>query len=101
MRIVAGKVWGVSGPVTEIAARPLYLDVALRPDTSFVQSVPRGHTSLACVFEGAGCFGAGGDLVEAVRLVVFEDGDQIEVQSDTGVRFLLIGGAPFREPIVP
>ena len=59
------------------------------------------HTALAYVFDGAGCFGADGDLVEALRMVVFEDGDQVEVQSDSGARFLLNAGAPFREPIVP
>jgi redox-sensitive bicupin YhaK (pirin superfamily) len=84
-----------------VAARPLYVDVAMSPGTSFVQSVRCGHTALAYVFDGAGRFGADGDLVEAVRMAVFEDGDQIKVQSDTGVRFLLIAGAPFREPIVP
>lgn len=101
VRVVAGEVWGTSGPVTEIAARPLYLDVSLKPGTSFVQSVPEGHTALAYVFEGAGQFDDSGDTVEATRMVVFGDGDQIEVHSEAGVRFMLIAGAPFREPIVP
>jgi redox-sensitive bicupin YhaK (pirin superfamily) len=35
-------------------------------------------------------------------MVVFnDDRDQIEVRSETGVRFMLIAGAPFKEPIVP
>jgi redox-sensitive bicupin YhaK (pirin superfamily) len=100
-RVVAGEVWGTSGPVTEIAARPLYLDVTLGPDGSFVQPVPAGHTTLAYVFEGAGRFGVDQELIEAIRLVVFGDGDQIEVRSEAGVRFMLIAGAPFDEPIVP
>jgi redox-sensitive bicupin YhaK (pirin superfamily) len=101
VRVVAGEVWDTSGPVTEIAARPLYLDVTLSPGASFGQPIPKGHTTLAYVFEGAGCFGVDGTIVEATRLVVFGDGDQIEVQSEAGVRFMLIAGAPFREPIVP
>ncbi|MDP2753144.1 MAG: pirin-like C-terminal cupin domain-containing protein, partial [Nitrospirota bacterium] len=41
-------------------------------------------------------------VVESVSMVVFnDDGDQIEVNSETGVRFMLIAGAPFKEPIVP
>jgi redox-sensitive bicupin YhaK (pirin superfamily) len=32
---------------------------------------------------------------------VFGDGDQIEVRSEAGGRFMLIAGAPFREPIAP
>ncbi len=101
VRVVAGEVWGTPGPVTEIAARPLYLDVSLSPGASFVQPVPSGHTALAYIFEGAGRFGVDGELIEATRLAVFGDGDQVEVQSESGVRFMLIAGAPFREPIMP
>ena len=99
VRVVAGDFNGTRGPVTEIAASPLYLDVRLDPASRFVCPVPRGHTALAYVFEGAGNFS--GEAVESVRMVVFGDGDQIEVESDTGVRFMLIAGMPFGEPIVP
>ena len=35
-------------------------------------------------------------------MIVFnDDGDQLEVKSETGVQFMLIAGAPFKEPIVP
>ena len=99
VRVVAGEFNGTVGPVTEIAASPLYLDVRLAPVSRFICPVPRGHTALAYVFEGAGNFS--GEAVESVRMVVFSDGDQIEVESDTGVRFMLIAGMPFGEPIVP
>src|SRR5215813_13913123 len=56
IRVVAGQVENVTGPVTEIAASPLYLDVELAPDTEFVQPIPHGHTILAYVFEGEGVF---------------------------------------------
>jgi redox-sensitive bicupin YhaK (pirin superfamily) len=100
-RVVAGEVWGTPGPVTEIAARPLYMDVSLSPGASFVQPVPSGHTALAYIFEGAGRFGGDGELIEATRLAVFGDGDQVEVQAEAGVRFMLIAGSPFGEPIMP
>jgi redox-sensitive bicupin YhaK (pirin superfamily) len=101
VRVVAGQVWGTPGPVTEIAARPLYLDVSLSPGASFVQPVPAGHTALAYLIEGAGRFGADAEPIEATRLAVFGDGDQVEVQTEAGVRFLFIAGAPFGEPIMP
>ncbi len=101
VRVVAGEFNGTRGPVTEIAASPLYMDVSLGPASRFVCAVPRGHTALAYVFEGRGNFA--GQAVEAVRMVVFGDGDQVEVQTeaDSSVRFMLIAGAPFKEPIVP
>ena len=100
VRLVAGDFGGVRGPVTEIAASPLYMDVKLSPGSSFVQPIPSGHTVLAYVFEGTGEFS--GEVVESVSMVRFNDnGEQIEVKSESGVRFMLIAGAPFNEPIVP
>lgn len=100
IRLVAGELDGVRGPVTEIAAAPLYMDVKLAPGSRFSLSIPAGHTALAYVFEGVGEFAD--QPVEAVSMVVFQDdGDQIEVKSEAGVRFMLIAGAPFKEPIVP
>lgn len=102
IRLVAGEIDGVRGPVTEIAASPLYMDVKLDPASRFALPVPSGHTLLAYVFEGSGRFGADGETVAAVRMVEFEDGDQVEVQAEAeGVRFMLIAGAPFKEKIVP
>jgi redox-sensitive bicupin YhaK (pirin superfamily) len=107
IRIVAGEVDGVQGPVSEIAARPVYMDVRLNPGVRFEQAIPAGHTAVAYVFEGCGYFGiegeAQGEFVEATRFVVFNDGDQIQVQAapDSPVRFMLIAGAPFREPTMP
>ena len=100
VRLVAGELDGITGPVTEIAASPLYMDVKLAPGSKFIYPIPSGHTTLAYVFDGTGEFA--NEAVESVSMVVFkDDGDQIEVRSKTGVQFMLIAGAPFREPIVP
>ena len=106
VRVVAGEFNGVRGPVTEIAASPLYMDVRLAPASRFRLPTPRGHTVLAYVFEGSGDFapstGSGqASAVESVKMVVFGDGDEIEVESEAGTRFMLIAGAPFNDPIVP
>lgn len=107
IRIVAGEVDGVKGPVTEIAADPVYLDVELEPDSTFRYPIPPGHATVAYVFEGEADFGVNdeglGQLVESVHLIEFNDGDSLQVNTtpDSGVRFMLMAGAPFREPIVP
>jgi len=100
IRVVAGTVHGLTGPVTEIAASPLYADVELAPDTEFIQPVPAGHTALAYVFEGEGIFAD--ETIQAVKLVKFSDGDSIRVKTkNSSVRFMLMAGAPFKEPIAP
>jgi hypothetical protein len=104
VRVIAGQYDGVRGPVTEIAADPVYLDVALAPGCTFRQPVERGHNAFAYLFEGEGLFGIGsgepGRAVSPPRLVVLGDGDLIEVRSvGQSVRFLLISGKPLYEPI--
>lgn len=104
IRVIAGTVGGVRGSVTEIAADPTYLDVSVPAGTSFTHPIPSGHTAFAYVFAGEGLFGVTdddkGEQVSAPRLVVFADGDQVEIRASVnGVRFLLISGKPLNEPI--
>ena len=100
IRVVAGTVDGVTGPVQDIAASPLYMDVQLDPDKEWTQAIPSGHTTIAYVFAGEGVFS--GETVESVKMLKFNDGDHIPVKTENNpVRFMLIAGAPFKEPIVP
>lgn len=100
IRVVAGTVEAVTGPVTGIAASPLYLDVELSPGFDWQFPIPEGHTLIAYVFEGEGVFSD--QTIEAVKMLNFSDGDHIAVRTENSpVRFMLMAGAPFREPIVP
>jgi quercetin 2,3-dioxygenase len=100
IRLVAGNVEGITGPVTEIAASPLYMDVQLPAGSEWLQAVPTGHTAVAYVFEGEAVFGE--STIEAVKMVKFADGDHVRVVTENSpVRFMLMAGAPFGEPIVP
>jgi redox-sensitive bicupin YhaK (pirin superfamily) len=100
VRVIAGSVEGVSGPISGIAAEPMYLDVALAAKGSFSLPIPRGHSAFAYVFEGAGQFGADSTVVAAPRLAVLDDGDSIAVRAgERGVRFLLVSGKPLNESI--
>jgi redox-sensitive bicupin YhaK (pirin superfamily) len=107
VRVVAGEFDGVRGPVTEIAAQPIYMDVTLAPGEAFSLPTPSKHTAVAYVFEGEGFFGRDSDgegqKVEAVKMVEFGEGDCIHVKGglNSRVRFMLMAGAPFDEPIVP
>ncbi|MBI5878326.1 MAG: pirin family protein [Chloroflexi bacterium] len=104
VRVVAGEYGGVRGPVTEIAAQPLYMDVTLQPGVSFDIGTKPGHQVVAYVFEGAGIFDVeSGETVPAVHMLAFGDGDSVRVSAapDSHVRFMLMAGGPFREPIFP
>lgn len=103
IRVITGKVEGISGPVTNVAADPIYLDVHVPAQTSFIQPVKRGHTAFAYVFEGSARFAGdheNGPIVSNLRLVLLSDGDFIEVSTaEEPVRFLLVSGKPLHEPI--
>jgi redox-sensitive bicupin YhaK (pirin superfamily) len=105
VRVVAGRVDGVEGAVREIFAGPSYLDVALPAGASFEQPVPRGHTALLYVFQGAVQVGGAGPdagkAVPSVRLAVLGDGDVVRVHAAAGpARFLLLSAQPLEEPAV-
>jgi redox-sensitive bicupin YhaK (pirin superfamily) len=94
--------------VEDIAASPLYMDVELAPASEWQFPIPSGHTALAYVFQGEGVFcgdlstPSAGQVIDAVHLLRFSDGDHILVKTENHpVRFMLIAGAPFKEPIVP
>jgi quercetin 2,3-dioxygenase len=104
IRVITGTVDGVSGPVTDIAANPIYLDVFVPAHSSFIQPIERGHTAFAYVFEGEAQFSGDekedGIRVSHPRLVVLGDGDYMRVVTGEGsVRFLLVSGQPLHEPI--
>ena len=104
IRVIAGEVDGIRGPVTDIFANPTYLDISIPPNGSLSYPLQRGHTIFAYVFEGQGVFGAGGrqkgEMVTQPRLVVLSDTGFFEARAtESYVRFLLISGKPLKEPI--
>ena len=104
IRVIAGRVDGTAGPVTEIAADPTYIDVSLPARGSFVHPIARGHAAFAYIFEGQATFGLGGDAdgeaADYPKLLIFGDGDHIQVRTaHDRARFLLVSGKPLNEPI--
>jgi len=100
--VIAGEVDDIRGPVTEIEADPIYLDITVPQHGEFKYPVERGHTAFAYVFEGQGRFGSDDEekAVNHPRLVEFGDGDYVAVKAiDQYVRFLLVSGKPLNEPI--
>jgi redox-sensitive bicupin YhaK (pirin superfamily) len=102
VRIIAGQVGDVMGPVGEIAIAPTYLDVEVAADRTWSHRVEAGHTAFAYVFEGQGTFGpeGAGREVEALGLALLSDGDRVEVRTGgRPVRFLFVSGQPLHEPV--
>ncbi len=118
VRIVCGSYRGKRGPVDDVAAKPVYLDVSIPAGKRRTLAVETTSQAFAYVFAGAGKF-CNASVPLAVptessgwadakppsaadnrTLVLFDRGDEVEVQAgDDGVRFLLVSGQPLGEPV--
>jgi redox-sensitive bicupin YhaK (pirin superfamily) len=101
VKVVAGEVGGVRGPVRDISAEPEYLDVELAAHTVFERPATPGHTMLSYLVEGRAAFDAEGrDGIEDGHLVILKDGNRVRVQTGgEKARLLLVSGKPLREPV--
>ena len=97
VRVIAGEVDGVPGPVNGIAIEPTYLDITFPPGATFSTDLPLGHTAFAYVFQGQATIS--NDKVELDHLAVLSDGDQVRMSSADGGRLILVAGKPFGEPV--
>jgi redox-sensitive bicupin YhaK (pirin superfamily) len=118
VRIVCGSYRGKAGPVDDVFARPVYLDISVPAGRRRRLAVETTSNAFAYVFAGAGKFcNASAPLdvptepsgwadakppssAENRTLVLFDRGDEVEVQAgEDGIRFLLISGQPLEEPV--
>jgi hypothetical protein len=101
VRVIAGTVAGVSGPVRDVVADPEYLDVTVAPGAPFERELPSGHVAFAYGVDGAGRFGPGtGRDVTAGQLAVLGGAGPVRaVAGGAGLRFLLVSGKPLGEPV--
>jgi redox-sensitive bicupin YhaK (pirin superfamily) len=114
-RVICGSFWGAEGPVSGVSADPCYVDITVPPGTTRRLPVDRQRQVFVYVFDGAGSFRDASapmpvatevndqivmSKVEDRSLVVFDTGDEIQLQAgDHGLRFLLVSGMPLREPV--
>lgn len=120
VKVVAGKVGNVQGPVKDIVIDPEMLDISVPAQTVFRHPIPEGYTAFAYIMAGEGYFdecrdayahetsSAGWSDLErrsvcVPETVVLFDHEGGVVQAGTtersSVRFLLVSGRPIGEPV--
>ncbi len=118
IKIIAGEVSGIKGPVQDIVIDPEYIDVTVPANSEFRHPTKPGHTVFAYIIDGQGyCCKEKNPFtyeVEGINyfdiqrdpfvgngtIVLFDDGDEIMVfTEEQKVRFLLISGKPIGEPV--
>jgi quercetin 2,3-dioxygenase len=100
VKVIAGTVSGVEGPIRDIATRPEYLDVTMQSKSEFQHTVPERHTVFAYILDGEAEFGKKRKKAAARELVVLETGTEVMVRTDEGLaRFILVSGKALNEPV--
>jgi redox-sensitive bicupin YhaK (pirin superfamily) len=98
VKVIAGAVDGVKGPVRQPATEPVYLDLALDADGVFTQALPEGHNAFAYVYEGAVEPGTE-DVAMKGDLLVFGPGEAVRFTARGKARVILVAGRPLNEPV--
>ena len=103
VKVIAGRVEGLTGPIAQPATDPTYLDIELSPGQGFSHALPAGHAAFVYVYEGEARIGEG-DAAATTRtheLAVLTDGGAIRLEGrgDSPARAILVAGRPLREPV--
>ncbi|MBL8298247.1 MAG: pirin family protein [Rhodanobacteraceae bacterium] len=102
LRLLAGRIGEVQGPVTGIATAPLYVDLRLQPGTRWSGDLPERHNAFVYVYEGLVIVGEGESACALTRgeLGVLSHGEQLKVAADGApARLILVAGKPLNEPV--
>jgi redox-sensitive bicupin YhaK (pirin superfamily) len=101
IKVVAGEMVGVRGPVQDVAVKPVYLDVTLESGADIEHPTPPDHTVFAYAVSGSGSVGPNAaHELRAGQLALFARGGSVTAAAgDRPFRFLLVSGRPLGEPV--
>ncbi|MDE1886072.1 MAG: pirin family protein, partial [Xanthomonadaceae bacterium] len=101
VRVIAGSLNGVAGPVSGIATEPVYFDVRLQAGAAVELPLPATHNGFAYVYQGQARIGEGASE-QLVRgdLGVLGKGDGLKITTgDAPARLIVVAGKPLNEPV--
>lgn len=98
LKVIAGRVGEVVGPVQQPATQPLYLDVQLDAGAKFQQPIDAGHNAFAYVYEGE--VEVSGQSAGKGELLVLGAGESVAFTGKAAnSRLILVAGRPIGEPV--
>jgi len=104
VKVIAGEMEGVEGPVRGIETDPQYLDIVIPAGAVSDHDIAPDHNAFIYVFGGGAEIGAGedtaGKLIRDGELAVLGEGDAVRIRAgDEGARLILVAGRPLNEPV--
>ena len=101
VKVIAGNFRDTVGPVSEVIADPVYLDIEMPENSQFSYPIEDNYTAFAYVFEGAAYFDDPvSSPVRSGELAILKNGDSIFITTgDSPARMILVSGKPLNEPV--
>ncbi len=101
VKIIAGKLGDVTGPIHGGSTDPYYFDVQLAPHAVFECDLPAGHNAFLYAYEGETLVGEERAALARRSAGLLSAGDAVRLEAGAaGARVLLLAGKPLREPVV-
>ena len=101
IKVIAGEVGDVTGPVSQPATQPIYLDVLLGAGLSFEHGLPTGHNAFVYVYEGELNLLVNDERypIQTSELVSLTAGDAVRFEASSESHFIFVAGKPLNEPV--
>ncbi|MGH8079732.1 MAG: pirin family protein [Lysobacter sp.] len=102
VKLIAGRIGDLRGPIAQPATDPVYLDIALDAGASWEYELPEGHNAFVYAYEGGVEIGEGEDAraIDAQELAVLSGGNVLKLRNtQQGSRAIVVAGRPLREPV--
>ncbi|GMM72233.1 pirin family protein [Alteromonas gracilis] len=104
IKVLAGEIDGVEGPVKTTAVSPTFLDIVLRSGSSEID-INSNEATFIYVYEGSLTVNKDNASKESVLRdgelgVLSKTGTTLSVSTDTESKFILVSGKPINEPVV-
>jgi len=101
VKVIAGALGAVHGPIRGLSTDPRFYDVVLGPRAVFEASLPARHNAFVYAYEGEVLIGEARSPLAVRAAGLLSDGDLVRISAgEAGARLLLLAGAPLGEPIV-
>jgi hypothetical protein len=102
IKVIAGRLDGAVGPVSQPATDPTYMDIRLDAGVDFTLPLPESHSAFIYVYEGSVSVGVGREAatINAQELAVLGEGNEVRLEGRAPrSRAILVAGRPLREPV--
>lgn len=98
LKVIAGRIDGIEGPVRDLAVEIEYFDVELTAGQTFEHATRKNRTVFAYIVNGS--IEVHDKTIMPGHCAVFGEGDLVEIGTKEGAHFLFISGEPLKEPVV-